>query len=104
MAGRPGEPSGESIEELERQAQRTRERLGGTIGALSEKADIRGQAKRKAEKLGGRLAGSAGEDRADQALRAASGFQKAATRHPLVFAAGTLVLGMVLGRLTKRNP
>jgi hypothetical protein len=104
MAGRPGETSRESIEELERQTQRTREELGGTIDALSEKADIRGQAKRKAEKLGGQLAGSAGEDRADQALRAASGLQRAARRHPLAFAAGTLALGMVLGRVSKRNP
>ena len=44
-----GPPKGASTEEIEADIARTRERLGDTVDALSERLDVKAQAKKKAQ-------------------------------------------------------
>jgi hypothetical protein len=103
----PSEQTGEkSVEELERESEETRERLGETVEALAGKADMPSQAREKANQLKERLAGGGGEGEsapAEQAKRAASSAQQAIERQPLGFVLGALATGFLLGRRSARR-
>jgi ElaB/YqjD/DUF883 family membrane-anchored ribosome-binding protein len=95
----------------------TREELGDTVEALSEKADLKGQAKARVEdqrralrqrqaeakaRLEG-LRGQLSEATPEDARRAAAQAATTAKDRPLPALALALALGLVLGRLTKRG-
>lgn len=67
-------------QELQREIERTREQLGGTVEQLAAKADVRAHAKAKAAELTGRLRSTVGQAK-DKAFGGAG-----ATRQELLLA------------------
>ncbi len=94
-----------SVEELERETEETRQRLGETVDALAEKVDVRQRAKQTVGELRERLpGGDAGEGGpAELGKGAASTLRGAVERQPLGAALGALAAGLVLGRLLSRR-
>jgi hypothetical protein len=126
MSNGPGEPGGspaadppdatdKSPEELQRDIERTREDLGDTVDALAQKADVKAQAKdaageqkerlrAKGEEFKERISGASatgGEEgeASDQARRLMASLADRTSRQPLPYLGGSLVAGLVLGRL-----
>jgi ElaB/YqjD/DUF883 family membrane-anchored ribosome-binding protein len=87
----------------------TRQELGDTVAALSEKADIKAQAKQKLEETKAsvsekteQLFGRAREASPESATTAATQASRAARENPLpLTAVGAFVVGFIAGRLTK---
>jgi ElaB/YqjD/DUF883 family membrane-anchored ribosome-binding protein len=97
-------------EEIRRDIEGTRAEMGDTVEALAEKADVKGQARRKAEEVKSSvtqkkddLLGRAREASPDSATAAAGQVSEKARENPLPLAvAGGFAVGFLLGRLTNR--
>jgi ElaB/YqjD/DUF883 family membrane-anchored ribosome-binding protein len=95
---------------LRRDIQQTREELGDTVEALSDKADVKGQVSQKIDErktaLRDKVSGArqrASEATPEDAKRAAVNVRHQAESRPLPAIAGALVVGFLLGRtLSKR--
>jgi len=89
-------------QELEKEIEQTRERLGDTVEALAAKVDVQAQAQEKLGQLTARLKGKATEatrqlrlqDKANQAKQQATQAGQQIRKHPIPAAAtaGALVL------------
>jgi type VI protein secretion system component VasF len=83
---RPQLPSDAGVDEIERDIERTRQELGETVSALSDKLDVKGRVQDKAtEKV--------------QATKDAA----AARKVPLAAAVAAVVIGLVIWRRKKRG-
>lgn len=95
-------------DEIRDQIQVTREELGETVEALAEKTDVGAQARRRLEATKATVAekreeilGRVKQAAPDSATSAASQATSVASRNPLpLVAAGAVLLGFLLGRLT----
>ena len=98
-------------QELEKEIEQTRERLGETVEALAAKADVKTQAQEKLGQLTARLKGKATEakgkateatrqlrlqDKANQAKQQATQAGQQIRRHPVPAAATVGVLGALV--------
>ena len=97
-------------EEIRREVEETREELGETVEALAQKADVKGQVKRKAGETQESVKTKAaeaqekvGEAIPDQASQAAAQAAEGVRRRPaLAIAAGVLLGGLLLWALARR--
>jgi ElaB/YqjD/DUF883 family membrane-anchored ribosome-binding protein len=97
-------------EEIRRDIEETRAEMGDTVEALSERADVKGQARRRVEDAKSSvsqkkddLLGKAREASPESATAAAGQVSEKARENPLPLAvAGGFALGFLLGRLTNR--
>ena len=123
MSSRPADESGapaadqtaKTPPELERDISETRQRLGDTVDAISQKADVKAQLKdaaeeqkaklsAKREQVGQRLSGGGAKgDAAQQARRLANELAERTSRQPLPYLCGALVLGVIAGRMRTRR-
>ena len=98
-------------QELEKEIEQTRERLGETVEALAAKADVRTQAQQKLGQLTARLMGKATEakgkateatrqlrlqDKANQAKQQATQAGQQIGKHPIPAAATAGVIGVLV--------
>lgn len=102
-------------EQIRQEIEETREDLGDTVNALSERADVRSRAQEKVSDLKGTIAEKADEakDKAqtaapdsfdvDQAGVKARQAASAAQENPAALAGGAFVLGLVIGRALGRR-
>jgi ElaB/YqjD/DUF883 family membrane-anchored ribosome-binding protein len=120
-ASDPAQAEGRSAEEIERDIEATRAEMGDTVEALAEKTDVKAQARKQADEVRARaqekvntaktkvtetkddLLGKAQEASPETARTAAAQVQQKARENPLPVAVGAAVLvGFVLGRLSRR--
>lgn len=85
-------------EELRRQIEQTREELGETVSALSDKADVKAQASAKADEVKDKVHHATEEARAK-----AGSLAEEAKANPAPFAIGALLLLLVLNRFRRRR-
>ena len=93
-------------EQIQRDIEKTREELGGTVEALAEKTDVKAQAKQKLDSTKASLAdkreqllGKAKEASPDGAATVATQASEKAGENPLpLAAAGAFALGFLVGR------
>lgn len=85
-------------EEIREEIDETREELGDTVAAATEKTDVKKQAKAKAKELGDKAKAAAPETPAEGVQQARSFAQQ----NPAVAVAGALVGLLVLWRLLRR--
>ncbi|MFL5824176.1 MAG: DUF3618 domain-containing protein [Solirubrobacteraceae bacterium] len=98
-------------QELRAEIERTRQELGHTVEALAAKTDLKAQAKRKVQATKSSvtekkddLLGKARDASPDGAAAAASQASHKARKNPLpLAAAGALLAGVLIGRMTKRK-
>ncbi len=90
-----GPPKGASTEEIEADIARTRERLGDTVDALSERLDVKAQAKKKAQQTKVRAKSKAQQTK-DQAKSMAQHIQDQAGPALPIGAAVAVVLVVAL--------
>ena len=102
--------TGRDPDQIQEEIEKTRAELGDTVEALAQKADVKGQAKRKvketkasvADKTDG-LLGNAKEASGDGAGQLAGRATEKARENPLPVAAlGAFAAGFLIGRLSKR--
>lgn len=85
-------------DQLRMQIEHTREELGGTVAALSEKADVKAQASAKAEEIKEKV------HEVEQTAKAkASEAGEKAKQNPVPLAIGAALLLLVLNRFRKRR-
>jgi ElaB/YqjD/DUF883 family membrane-anchored ribosome-binding protein len=120
-AGNPAQPESRSAEEIERDIEATRAEMGDTVEALAEKTDVKAQARKQADEVKAQaqekvsaaktkvtetkedLLGKAQAASPETARTAAAQVQQKARENPLPVAVGAAVLvGFVLGRLSRR--
>ncbi|HEX4626346.1 MAG TPA: DUF3618 domain-containing protein [Solirubrobacteraceae bacterium] len=120
-AGNPAQPGGRSVEQIERDIEVTRADMGDTVEALAEKTDVKAQARKQADEVKAQAqekvtaaktkVTEAKEDllvkaqaaSPESARTAAAQVQQKARENPLPVAVGAAVLvGFVVGRLSKR--
>src|SRR5437660_2897130 len=97
-------------EELRREIEDTREELGDTVEALAAKTDVKARTKDKVEQTKAsvretkdEMLGKAREASPDGVVGAGSRVADKARSNPLpVAAAGALLTGFLIGRITKR--
>ena len=97
-------------EEIQREIEETRADLGDTVEALAEKADVKGQAKRRvssiketAQQKKEEFVSNAKESSPDGASAGAQQVKAKAQQNPLPFAVGgALLAGFFLGRVSSR--
>jgi ElaB/YqjD/DUF883 family membrane-anchored ribosome-binding protein len=97
-------------EQIQREIEETRERLGDTVEALAQKADVKAQAKEKIAETRAtvshktrQLCGKAQEASPDSAATATAQALQQAKDNPVPVAAmGAFAIGFLAGRLTKR--
>ena len=97
-------------EEIRRDIEETRRELGDTVAAVTEKADVKAQAKAKVDGVKERVAGKKDEfaDRAKQAAPESGGDAAAQAKtlaqenQTALTIAGAALAGFLLGRLTAR--
>jgi hypothetical protein len=98
-------------EQLRRDIEQTREELGDTAAALGAKTDVKGRAKERVEDLKSNVAGKkdefaqkAGDAAPSSATGAAAQARATAQANPTpTAAAGALLIGFALGRLSARR-
>jgi chromosome segregation ATPase len=88
-------------QELEKEIEQTRERLGETVEALAAKVDVKAQAQEKLGQLTARLKGKATrqlrlQDKANQAKRQATQAGQQLRKRPVPAAAAVGVLGALV--------
>jgi septal ring factor EnvC (AmiA/AmiB activator) len=96
----------EDTEQLQREIEQTRERLGDTVEALAEKADVKAQAKQKLEDTKASLnekkedlLGKAKETSPDSVVSGAAQASQKARENPVPLAvAGAFAAGFLIGR------
>ena len=117
-ADNPAQP----VEQIERDIEATRADLGDTVEALAEKTDVKAQAQKQADEVKAQaqekvaaaktkvtetrddLLGKAQEASPETAETAAAQVQQKTRENPMPVAVGAAVLvGFVLGRLSKRH-
>jgi len=120
-AGNPAQPESRSVEQIERDIEVTRADMGDTVEALAEKTDVKAQARKQADEFKAQaqekvsaaktkvtetkedLLGKAQAASPETARTAAAQVQQKARENPLPVAVGAAVLvGFVLGRLSRR--
>jgi ElaB/YqjD/DUF883 family membrane-anchored ribosome-binding protein len=120
-AGNPVQPESRSVEQIERDIEVTRADMGDTVEALAEKTDVKAQARKQADEVKAQaqekvsaaktkvtetkedLLGKAQAASPETARTAAAQVQQKARENPLPVAVGAAVLvGFVLGRLSRR--
>ena len=97
-------------DQIQQEIEATREELGDTVEALARKTDVKARAgaklretKASVSEARDGLIGKAHEASPDSAVEAAGQASSAVRRNPLpVAVAGALVLGFVIGRVTRR--
>src|SRR5438270_11375327 len=97
-------------EQIREEIEANREELGDTVAALSEKADLKAQARQKIEdtkaSAAGKkeeLLGKAREASPDAAMTAASQVSQKARQNPAPLAiAGAFAAGLLAGRVSRR--
>lgn len=113
-----GDAGSRDPEEIRRDIEVTREELGGTVEALSAKADVKAQAKEKVEDWGAQakerlesvresVTGKKDPSSAPGSTVSPESFDAGravatAKENPIPLAIGALTLGFALGRLTAR--
>ena len=85
-------------DELRRQIEETREELGETVAALSDKADVKAQASAKADEVKEKV-----HEATDAAKAKAGSLTEEAKANPVPFAIGGLFVLLVLNRLRRRR-
>jgi ElaB/YqjD/DUF883 family membrane-anchored ribosome-binding protein len=107
-----GEPARDrSPEEIREEIERTRAEVGDTVAALSEKTDVKAQARRRiddvkanARQRGERLKTRARDSSPDGARQGAEQLVAKARENPAPVAiGGAVLLGFLLGRITGRS-
>ena len=83
---------------LRQQIEQTREELGETVSALSEKTDVKAQASAKAEEVKAKV-----HDVEEKAKDKAHQYEAKAKQNPVPVALGALVLLFVLNKFRKRR-
>ncbi len=91
VSGTMTAPPSDDPDELRSQIEHTREELGETVAALSEKADVKAQASAKADEV---------KHRAQEASETAKAKVQS---NPAPYAIGAVVLLLVLRKLRKRR-
>jgi ElaB/YqjD/DUF883 family membrane-anchored ribosome-binding protein len=110
-ARKPEDTETRGPEEIRADIEETREQLGETVEALTEKADVKHQAKLKVDETKERFSRKAEDAKArvssaspDQARSAATNAASTARRRPLPFAAGAaFAAGIAIGLLIARR-
>ena len=107
-----GEPARDrSPEEIREEIERTRAEVGDTVAALSEKTDVKAQARQRIDDLkanarqrGERLKTRARDSSPDGARQGAEQLVAKARENPAPVAlGGAVLLGFLLGRITGRS-
>lgn len=92
-------------EQIQAEVDETREQLGDTVAAVADKADVKGQARRRVDEAKQTVQAKReqlmGRAKAGTPDSAGAGMQQLTTKareNPLPVAGGALVLGFLLGR------
>lgn len=104
----------ETVSQAREEIDRTREQLGETVSALAEKTDVKAQVRRKFDETRSRISqktaslqasgsGAGGNDPMALVRQLSDRVFGAARANPPVALAVTLLLGWLVGRVTKRR-